>query len=177
VPLGIVGALDAAHLRGLSDDIYFKVGLLTTVGLATKNAILIVEYAKAEQEAGRSLLAAVRNAALLRFRPIVMTSLAFGFGVLPLAISTGAGAASRRGLGTGVLGGVIAATVLVVLLVPVFFVIVRKMFGEGGTTEDDSRPPSNAPSGNSPAATEAPALPAGKSTVHESKDGEEGSKS
>jgi len=177
VPLGIVGALAAAHLRGLSDDIYFKVGLLTTVGLATKNAILIVEYAKAEQEAGRSLLAAVRNAALLRFRPIVMTSLAFGFGVLPLAISTGAGAASRRGLGTGVLGGVIAATVLVVLLVPVFFVIVRKMFGEGGTTEDDSRPPSNAPSGNSPAATEAPALPAGKSTVHESKDGEEGSKS
>ena len=138
VPLGIVGALVAAHLRGLSDDIYFKVGLLTTVGLATKNAILIVEYAKAEQEAGKRLLDAVMDAARLRFRPIVMTSLAFGFGVLPMAISSGAGAASRHGLGTAVLGGVIAATVLAVLFVPVFFVTVRKLFS-GGDSNIDKR--------------------------------------
>jgi len=136
VPLGIVGALVAAHLRGLSDDIYFKVGLLTTVGLATKNAILIVEYAKAEQEAGKRLLDAVMDAARLRFRPIVMTSLAFGFGVLPMAISSGAGAASRHGLGTAVLGGVIAATVLAVLFVPVFFVTVRKLFSGGDSAMD-----------------------------------------
>jgi multidrug efflux pump len=131
VPLGIVGALVAAHLCGLSDDIYFKVGLLTTVGLATKNAILIVEYAKAEQEAGKRLFDAVMDAARLRFRPIVMTSLAFGFGVLPMAISSGAGAASRHAMGTAVLGGVIAATVLAVLFVPVFFVTVRKLFSGG----------------------------------------------
>jgi hydrophobe/amphiphile efflux-1 (HAE1) family protein len=126
VPVGVVGALAAAHLRGLSDDIYFKVGLLTTVGLATKNAILIVEYAKSLQESGKGIVEAAVEAARLRLRPIVMTSLAFGFGVLPMAFASGAGASGRQGLGTGVLGGVIAATVLAVLLVPVFFVVVRK---------------------------------------------------
>ncbi|MCY0386923.1 efflux RND transporter permease subunit [Robbsia sp. Bb-Pol-6] len=127
VPLGIVGALAAAHLRGFTDDIYFKVGLLTTVGLATKNAILIVEYAKSLHEKGSSALDAAIAAAHLRLRPIIMTSLAFGFGVLPMAIATGAGGASRQSLGTGVLGGVIAATLLAIFFVPVFFVLIRKI--------------------------------------------------
>lgn len=125
VPLGIVGALIAAHLRGFSDDIYFKVGLLTTIGLATKNAILIVEYAKSLHELGHDLREAAIEAAQLRLRPIVMTSLAFGFGVLPMALASGAGAASRQSLGNGVLGGVIAATLLAIVFVPVFFVLVR----------------------------------------------------
>jgi multidrug efflux pump len=140
VPLGIVGALLAAHLRGLSDDIYFKVGLLTTVGLATKNAILIVEYAKSLHDSGRNLVEATVEAAHLRLRPIIMTSLAFGFGVLPMAFASGAGAASRQGLGSGVLGGVIAATVLALLFVPVFFVVVRKFSGGSG---HDSPPTGN----------------------------------
>jgi multidrug efflux pump len=130
VPLGIVGALVAAHLRGFSDDIYFKVGLLTTIGLATKNAILIVEYAKSLHERGHSLRQAAIEAAHLRLRPIVMTSLAFGFGVLPMAIASGAGAASRQSLGTGVLGGVIAATLLAIVFVPVFFVLVKRVGGK-----------------------------------------------
>ncbi|MDR5733956.1 efflux RND transporter permease subunit [Caballeronia sp. LZ025] len=125
VPLGIVGALMAAHVRGFDDDIYFKVGLLTTIGLATKNAILIVEYAKSLLERGHTLRQAAIEAAHLRLRPIVMTSLAFGFGVLPLAMASGAGAASRQSLGTGVLGGVIAATLLAIVFVPVFFVLVK----------------------------------------------------
>jgi hydrophobe/amphiphile efflux-1 (HAE1) family protein len=125
VPLGIVGALIAAHVRGFTDDIYFKVGLLTTIGLATKNAILIVEYAKSLLERGHGLRQAAIEAAHLRLRPIVMTSLAFGFGVLPMAIASGAGAASRESLGTGVLGGVIAATLLAIVFVPVFFVLVK----------------------------------------------------
>jgi len=175
VPLGIVGALAAAHMRGLSDDIYFKVGLLTTVGLATKNAILIVEYAKADQEGGRSLIAAVTNAALLRFRPIIMTSLAFGFGVLPMAISTGAGAASRRGLGTGVLGGVIAATVLAVIFVPVFFVTVRKLFGEGGDKPKGIPIPKPVPPGDTPKPRDNPAIPSGETETENAKAGSEGS--
>ncbi|VXC91382.1 aminoglycoside/multidrug efflux system [Burkholderia sp. 8Y] len=125
VPLGIVGALVAAHLRGFTDDIYFKVGLLTTIGLATKNAILIVEYAKSLNERGHGVRRAAIEAAHLRLRPIVMTSLAFGFGVLPMAFASGAGASSRESLGNGVLGGVIAATLLAIVFVPVFFVVVR----------------------------------------------------
>ncbi|WP_250520511.1 MULTISPECIES: efflux RND transporter permease subunit [unclassified Caballeronia] len=125
VPLGIVGALVAAHLRGFTDDIYFKVGLLTTIGLATKNAILIVEYAKSLHERGHSVRQAAIEAAHLRLRPIVMTSLAFGFGVLPMAFASGAGASSRESLGNGVLGGVIAATLLAIVFVPVFFVLIR----------------------------------------------------
>ncbi|SAK55279.1 hydrophobe/amphiphile efflux-1 (HAE1) family protein [Caballeronia pedi] len=125
VPLGIVGALVAAHLRGFTDDIYFKVGLLTTIGLATKNAILIVEYAKSLHERGHGVRQAAIEAAHLRLRPIVMTSLAFGFGVLPMAFASGAGASSRESLGNGVLGGVIAATLLAIVFVPVFFVLIR----------------------------------------------------
>ncbi|MDB5786490.1 efflux RND transporter permease subunit [Caballeronia mineralivorans] len=132
VPLGVLGALLGAQLRGLPDDIYFKVGLLATIGLSTKNAILIVEFAKDLQVQGRSLIDATLEAARLRLRPILMTSLAFVFGVLPLVISTGAGSASRHAIGTGVMGGMIAATVLAIFFVPVFFVVVRRLFGEHG---------------------------------------------
>jgi multidrug efflux pump len=132
VPLGVLGAVLGAHIRGLSDDIYFKVGLLATIGLSTKNAILIVEFAKDLQAQGRSLIDATIEAARLRLRPILMTSLAFVFGVLPLVISTGAGSASRHAIGTGVMGGMIAATILAIFFVPVFFVVVRRLFGEHG---------------------------------------------
>ncbi len=128
VPLGVVGALGLTLLAGLANDVYFQVGLLTTVGLAAKNAILIVEFAKQLQEQGMDLLEATRQAVRLRLRPILMTSLAFMFGVLPLAISSGAGAGSRRAIGTGVLGGMLSATVLGVLFVPVFFVLIRGYF-------------------------------------------------
>jgi multidrug efflux pump len=132
VPIGVLGALAAAHLRGLSNDVYFKVGLLTTIGLSTKNAILIVEFAKDLQAQGRGLLDATLEAAHLRLRPILMTSLAFVFGVLPLVISTGAGSAARHAIGTGVAGGMIAATVLAIFFVPVFFIVVRRLFNEHG---------------------------------------------
>ncbi|CAH2901890.1 MAG: RND efflux system, inner membrane transporter [uncultured Paraburkholderia sp.] len=135
VPLGVLGAVLGAHIRCLSDDIYFKVGLLATIGLSTKNAILIVEFAKDLQAQGRSLIKATIEAARLRLRPILMTSLAFVFGVLPLVISTGAGSASRHAIGTGVMGGMIAATVLAIFFVPVFFVVVRRLFGEHGDAQ------------------------------------------
>ena len=123
--LGILGALAATSLRGLSNDVFFQVGLLTTVGLAAKNAILIVEFAVQLQAQGRSLVQAAVEAAKLRLRPIIMTSLAFGFGVLPLALGTGAGAASRIAIGTAVLGGTVISTLLGLLFVPLFFVWVR----------------------------------------------------
>jgi multidrug efflux pump len=132
VPLGVLGAVLGAHIRGLSDDIYFKVGLLATIGLSTKNAILIVEFAKDLQAQGMTLIDATLQAARQRLRPILMTSLAFIFGVLPLVVSTGAGSASRHAIGTGVMGGMIAATVLAIFFVPVFFVVVRRLFGEHG---------------------------------------------
>jgi multidrug efflux pump len=128
VPLGIIGALLAATFRGLPNDVFFKVGLLTIVGLSAKNAILIVEFAKDLQAQGKGLVEATLEAAHLRLRPILMTSLAFILGVLPLALSTGAGSASRHDIGTGVAGGMISATVLAMLFVPVFFVLVRRMF-------------------------------------------------
>ncbi|MEX3687509.1 efflux RND transporter permease subunit [Paraburkholderia sp. BR14263] len=135
VPIGVLGALLGAHLRGLSNDVYFKVGLLTTIGLATKNAILIVEFAKDLQEQGRGLVEATLEAAHQRLRPILMTSLAFVFGVLPLVISTGAGSAARHAIGTGVAGGMIAATALAIFFVPVFFIVVRRLFKEHGDGE------------------------------------------
>lgn len=128
IPLGIVGAILATMLRGMTADVYFQVGLLTTVGLASKNAILIVEFAKQLQEQGKSLLDATLQAVQLRLRPILMTSLAFIFGVLPLALSTGAGAASRRAIGTGVLGGMLTATLLGIFFVPLFYVLIRSLF-------------------------------------------------
>ena len=128
VPLGILGALIAATLRGLPNDVFFKVGLLTIVGLSAKNAILIVEFAKDLQAQGKGLIEATTEAAHLRLRPILMTSLAFMLGVLPLALSTGAGSASRHDIGTGVAGGMVTGTVLAVFLVPVFFVVIRRIF-------------------------------------------------
>ena len=128
VPLGVVGAVLATRFTGLSNDVYFQVGLLTTVGLAAKNAILIVEFAKHLQEQGNSLVDATLIAVRQRLRPILMTSLAFMFGVLPLALSTGAGSAGRQAIGTGVLGGMFSATVLGIFFVPLFFVMIRRRF-------------------------------------------------
>jgi len=128
VPLGVLGSLLAATLRGMPNDVYFKVGLITVIGLAAKNAILIVEFAKDLQAQGKSPLEAALAAAHLRFRPIVMTSLAFILGVLPLVVASGAGAASQRAIGTGVMGGMITATMLGVFFVPVFFVVIRGRF-------------------------------------------------
>ncbi|WP_435627745.1 efflux RND transporter permease subunit [Candidatus Ferrigenium straubiae] len=128
VPLGVFGALVAVELRGLPNDVYFKVGLIAIIGLSAKNAILIVEFARRLEDEGRERLAAVLEACRLRLRPILMTSIAFVAGVFPLAISTGAGAESRRAIGTGVIGGMVAATVLAIFLVPVFFMAVRRIF-------------------------------------------------
>jgi multidrug efflux pump len=130
VPLGLLGAVVFTLLRGLPDDIYFKIGLITVIGLAAKNAILIVEFAVAEQKAGRTLREATVDAARLRLRPILMTSLAFILGVFPLFISTGAGANARHAIGTGVIGGMLFATFLGVLLIPVFYVVVRRLLGD-----------------------------------------------
>ena len=128
VPLGILGALLGATLRGMPNDVYFKVGLIAIIGLSAKNAILIIEFAKDLQAQGRSVIDATLEAVHLRFRPIIMTSLAFILGVLPLVIAHGAGSASQRAIGTGVMGGMITATVLAVFLVPIFFVVVRRIF-------------------------------------------------
>jgi multidrug efflux pump len=128
VPLGAFGALVAVELRGLPSDVYFKVGLIAIIGLAAKNAILIVEFARRLEDEGRPRMDAVLEACRLRLRPILMTSIAFIAGVMPLAISAGAGAESRHAIGTGVIGGMIAATVLAIFLVPVFFVVVRRLF-------------------------------------------------
>ena len=128
VPIGILGALAAAYLRGLENDVYFQVGLLTTMGLSAKNAILIVEFAKLQYDEGIDLISATVSACRMRLRPILMTSLAFMLGVLPLAISNGAGANSRHAIGTGVLGGMMSATVLAVFFIPLFFVIVMRLF-------------------------------------------------
>ena len=128
VPLGIIGALLAAYMRGLGNDVYFQVGLLTTMGLAAKNAILIVEFARELQQQGKALIEAILEAVRLRLRPIIMTSMAFSLGVLPLVISSGAGSGSRNAIGTGVLGGMISATVLAVFLVPVFYLVIMRLF-------------------------------------------------
>ncbi len=128
VPLGVLGVLLATLLRGYANDVYFQVGLITIIGLSAKNAILIIEFAKTLQAQGKSALEAALEAAHLRFRPIVMTSLAFILGVLPLALASGAGSASQRAIGTGVIGGMLTALVLSVIFVPVFFVVVRRFF-------------------------------------------------
>ena len=128
VPFAVLGALIAVYLRGIQNDLYFQVGLVTLIGLAAKNAILIVEFAVVKVEEGLSYANAAIEAAKLRFRPIVMTSLAFTFGVLPLAISTGAGAGSRHSIGTGMIGGMILSTFVATLFVPMFFAIIGEMF-------------------------------------------------
>jgi multidrug efflux pump len=127
VPFGVFGALSAVWLRGMTNDIYFQIGLVTLIGLAAKNAILIVEFANHRHEAGMSAKEAAIEAAKLRFRPIIMTSMAFILGVVPLVVATGAGAASRQSIGTGVFGGMLAATFLAIFFVPLFFVLVRKL--------------------------------------------------
>lgn len=141
VPLGVIGALLFTTLRGLSNDVYFVVGLLTTIGLSTKNAILIVEFAKdLMDKEGKGLIEAALEACRMRLRPILMTSLAFILGVLPLAISTGAGSGSQNAVGTGVIGGMVTATILAIFFVPVFFVVVRRRFGKKKEESANSHP-------------------------------------
>ncbi len=141
VPLGVVGALIFTTLRGLSNDVYFVVGLLTTIGLSAKNAILIVEFAKDLMEKeGKGLVESTLEAARMRLRPILMTSLAFILGVLPLAISTGAGSGAQNAVGTGVMGGMVTATALAIFFVPVFFVVVRRRFGKNKAEIEQGHP-------------------------------------
>ncbi len=128
VPVGVFGAVLMMNLRGLNNDVYFQVGLLTTIGLAAKNGILIVEFARILEQQGKSTREAILQAVYLRLRPIVMTSLAFLMGVLPLVFATGAGSAARRSLGTGVAGGTVASMVLGMFFVPLFYLLVRRMF-------------------------------------------------
>ena len=143
IPLGLIGAAVAVAVRGLSNDVYFQVGLLTTMGLSAKNAILIVEFAEAAEKRGKSAFDAAVEAARLRLRPILMTSLAFIFGVLPLAIATGAGAQSRIAIGTAVIGGMLTGTALAIFFVPMFFVLVRALFHRKPREEDaPPEPPS-----------------------------------
>ncbi|WP_312268750.1 multidrug efflux RND transporter permease subunit AcrB [Pseudescherichia sp.] len=141
VPLGVIGALLAATFRGLGNDVYFQVGLLTTIGLSAKNAILIVEFAKDLMEKeGKGLIEATLEAVRMRLRPILMTSLAFILGVMPLVISTGAGSGAQNAVGTGVMGGMVTATVLAVFFVPVFFVVVRRRFSRKSEDVEHSHP-------------------------------------
>jgi HAE1 family hydrophobic/amphiphilic exporter-1/multidrug efflux pump len=126
VPLGIIGSVIATSLAGLSNDVYFQIALLTTVGLAAKNAILIVEFAKSLYEGGTGLVQSAVIAAELRLRPILMTSFAFILGVTPLAISDGAGSASQNAIGIGVIGGMVAATTLAIIFVPLFFILIER---------------------------------------------------
>jgi len=137
VPLGVIGAVAAAMLRGLENDVFFQVGLLTTIGLSAKNAILIVEFAKDLEDQGRSLINATLEATRMRLRPILMTSLAFGLGVTPLMLSSGAGSGARNAIGTGVFGGITAATVLAIFFIPLFYVVVRKLSGVPLTGKKD----------------------------------------
>ena len=130
LPLGAIGGVIASSLVGLPNDVYFQIGLLTTLGLTTKNAILIVQFAKARVESGRDLIQATLEGAKLRLRPIIMTSLAFGFGVLPLALASGAGAGAQRAIGIAVVGGVVTSTFLVTIFAPLFFVLIEKSLGK-----------------------------------------------
>ncbi len=130
LPLGVIGGVIGSSLRGLPNDVYFQIGLLTTLGLTTKNAILIVQFAKTRVEQGMGLVEATLEGAKLRLRPIVMTSLAFGFGVLPLTLAHGAGAGAQKAIGTAVLGGVVTSTFLVTLFAPLFFVLIERTFGK-----------------------------------------------
>ncbi|MEX9947435.1 efflux RND transporter permease subunit [Providencia alcalifaciens] len=144
VPLGVIGALLFTSVRGLDNDVYFKVGLLTTIGLSAKNAILIVEFAKDLMEKeGKGLIEATLDAVKMRLRPILMTSLAFMLGVIPLVFSNGAGSAAQNSVGTGVLGGMFAATSLAIFFVPVFFVVIRRRFAKVPEHVDNHQPPAN----------------------------------
>jgi multidrug efflux pump len=159
VPLGVFGAILATLFRGLSNDVFFQVGLLTTIGLSSKNAILIVEFAKDNFESGMELVEATVRAAHQRLRPILMTSLAFVFGVMPLALSTGAGSGGQNAIGTGVIGGMIAATLLAIFFVPLFFVAMLRLFKvqRRKVHADDEEPPASATPVAPPAPAAAPA--------------------
>jgi multidrug efflux pump len=154
VPLGVLGVLLATLFRGYANDVYFQVGLITIIGLSAKNAILIIEFAKDLQAQGKGVIESALAAAHLRFRPIVMTSMAFGLGVLPLALAGGAGSASQRAIGTGVLGGMLTGTALAVFFVPVFFVVIRGFFKDSERQrrihahELDHEPPPGARAGD-----------------------------
>ena len=126
----MIGGVIGSTLRGLPNDVYFQIGLLTTLGLTTKNAILIVQFAKARVEEGMGLIEATLEGAKLRLRPILMTSLAFGFGILPLVFASGAGAGAQKAIGTAVLGGVVTSTFLVTLFAPLFYVLIQKTLGK-----------------------------------------------
>jgi multidrug efflux pump len=128
VPLGVLGVVLGIGWRGMENDVFFKVGLITIIGLSAKNAVLIIEFAKELHAQGKGVVEAVLEAAHLRFRPILMTSLAFILGVLPLVLASGAGSASQRAIGTGVMGGMLTATLLAVFFVPVFYVVVMRVF-------------------------------------------------
>ncbi|HEX5814294.1 MAG TPA: efflux RND transporter permease subunit, partial [Methylomirabilota bacterium] len=130
VPVAILGALGAQWLRGLPNDVFCQIGLVMLIGLAARNAILIVEFSKLRRDAGLGIVDAALEAARRRFRPILMTSLAFILGIAPLVIASGAGSAARRSLGTAVFGGMLAATTLTILFVPMFYVVVQRL-GEG----------------------------------------------
>jgi multidrug efflux pump len=157
VPLGVIGAVLATALRGLERDIYFQVALLTTIGLACKNAILIVEFAKEYLESGSGVIEATLHAVRDRLRPILMTSLAFGLGVLPLALSTGAGAGAQHAVGTGVFGGMIAGTFLGIFFIPLFFVVVQRVFH---SLRETPEPPEGPGSGAGPGPNPSPGEPA-----------------
>jgi HAE1 family hydrophobic/amphiphilic exporter-1 len=128
LPLGVFGATLATWCRGLPNDIYFQIGFLTTLGLSTKNAILIIQFAQYRMERGQGLVEATLGAVRTRFRPVMMTSLAFFFGVLPLALATGAGAGAQNGIGTAVVGGMLSATFIDLVFIPLFFVLVSQQF-------------------------------------------------
>jgi hydrophobe/amphiphile efflux-1 (HAE1) family protein len=139
LPLGAIGGVIASSLRGLPNDVYFQIGLLATLGLTTKNAILIVQFAKARLEQGMDLITATLEGAKLRLRPILMTSLAFGFGVLPLALASGAGAGAQKAIGTAVVGGVVTSTFLVTLFAPLFYVLIERSLGRHGRRRATAR--------------------------------------
>jgi HAE1 family hydrophobic/amphiphilic exporter-1 len=147
LPLGVIGGVIGSTLRGLPNDVYFQIGLLTTLGLTTKNAILIVQFAKTRVEEGMGLIEATLEGAKLRLRPIVMTSLAFGFGVLPLTLASGAGAGAQKAIGTAVLGGVVTSTFLVTLFAPLFYVVIQKTFGKQ-RVQQAAKSAETTPSGN-----------------------------
>ena len=131
IPVGLIGAIAFVTLRGLTNDVYLQIGLLTTMGLAAKNAILMIEFAEQAEKQGKRVIDAALEAARIRLRPILMTSFAFIFGVLPLAISTGAGANARIAIGTAVIGGMLTATILAIFYIPLFFVLVRRGVRDG----------------------------------------------
>ncbi|MCX5645647.1 MAG: efflux RND transporter permease subunit [Phycisphaerae bacterium] len=148
LPLGVIGGVLGSTLRGFPNDVYFQIGLLTTLGLTTKNAILIVQFAKARVEQGMGLIEATLEGAKLRLRPIVMTSLAFGFGVMPLTFANGAGAGAQKAIGTAVLGGVVTSTFLVTIFAPLFYVLIQKTFGKKRNRQQPAQIAESSQSGN-----------------------------